>query len=174
MTTANIRYNIATDVDSLLKMIEAAGTHYQTARRVTQVAAVNVLIHAAKHGDYSFADKLVGVCGDSQALVKWFEEFGGLTVDPEAKGFKGWEGKQHIKDNLELAKATMFWTFKAPNPYAGFDLDKQLEKLITKADRAVAKGHQLSAEGNEEDANKVVVNIELLNQLRDLQPVTVQ
>ena len=136
-----MRYTTYKTRDSLVKAIAQCGAHYATARSTTQSAAIGILKHAAQHGDYSLANSLVEAVGtgDAVPLVKWLQEFGGLTVSEDSKSFDGWSGKQHIIDKLESAKDTMFWTYKEKSPYKGFDLEEALAGLISKAGKATKK-----------------------------------
>ena len=78
------------------------------------------------------------------------------------------EGAEHIKLNIDKAKATMWWTCKPEPAFEGFDLQDALEKLIAKAEKAMNKANELRHEGKDEDANKVVVPQNVLDGLRKL------
>jgi len=160
MSKINYTTELKKDVDTLIKR---AGISLGRAESHVQVAAIAVLIHAAKHGDYSKAGVLVSTVTDngglSSSLVKWFAKFGGLTGDD--KGFTGWQGADHIKNNLDEAKATMWSKFKPANPYAGLDLKVELVKLVN---RAIAA--QQKALKNPDLADKVVVDNDMLAALK--------
>jgi hypothetical protein len=123
-------------VDSLVAgAIRAQGK----ANQAIQVAAVAVLAHAAKHGDYSKASTLVdGLQGAFRAsLVEWFVKFGGLTV---AGGkFAGWSGADHIRSVFDEAKTTAWYQVKKEAPYKGFDLDQEIRGLLDKTFKAATK-----------------------------------
>lgn len=155
-----IQYRNLQDVDG---NIEKAHASYQSMRKSVQIAAVSVLFHAEKHGDYSKAATLIdGLEGLNQtALVEFFVKFGGFIVDEENGGFSGWSGKDYIRENFGTAKATMWWELKKQSPYKGFDLNDQLWGLIEKAKKA----QELAAK-DPEKAEKIDVNEEELAKLR--------
>lgn len=146
---------------SVDRLIELAADSANTMQKKVQVAAVGVLVHAKKTGDYSKAQALIDALGSgvrSAALVDFFVKFGGLVVSEEEKGFSGWNGKAKV--DIEAAKAQMWWDLKVPNPYAGFNLKDALDKLLKSADQASKK------EGSE--ADKVDIDDALLAELKKL------
>lgn len=123
-----MKYQLNGDQD--IKVVVAkAVKDYQKGRRGVQNASVLVLIHAAKHGDYSQSQILCDGVG-SKSLVEWFKDFGGLVV--EGDKFVGWSGADHIRDNFEQAKAQMYWEYKAVNIWGGQDDLKAAKALVTK------------------------------------------
>lgn len=126
------------DVDGTIA--HALSSFADTKKRV-QVACVAVLYHAMRHGDYSKAQILVdGLVGLNQrALVEFFVKFGGLTVDEDSKKFSGWAGKDFIQGKFAESKTTMWWDLKVQNPWEGFDLEKELARVLDKASKAQAK-----------------------------------
>lgn len=174
-----MRYTTFKGKEDLVKAIDRAAAHYATARTAAQNAAIGILLHAAKHGDYSLANTLVeGIgTGDATPLVKWFVEFGGLTISEESKAFDGWQGKQYIADRMDTAKSTMFWSYKEKSPYAGFDLEQALAGLIDKANKAKKKADLALSKGDKETVDKVHVNpddLQRLIQLKASMSTTVQ
>lgn len=131
MTT--IKYAMPKDAAELAKLCAKAVKSVQSARVSVQQAAVAVLYHAHKHGDYSAAGALVNDLGNTingKALIEFFVKFGGLKVNAETNNFDGWSGKQHIEDNFNDAKATMWWDLKQQQPFKGFDLEAALQRVI--------------------------------------------
>jgi hypothetical protein len=148
------------DVDGSIK---AAIASYGKTKNLVQVAAVAILIHAEKCGDYSKANTLIeGLVGLNQAaLVEFFVQFGGLTVSKGAKKFDGWSGKGAVK--VEEGKLTMWYDLKKQNPWAGFNLKAEMLKLVTKAENAIEK-----AEEAPELESIVTVDAQVLGELRRL------
>lgn len=137
-----IRYGTVCDTAAVDKAIEHAVGTVKKGRIAVQQAAVLILLHAYKHGDYRKATALVNALGNSvngKALVAWFEAYGGLQVDEESGEFSGWLGKDFIKDQFEAAKATPWWTLKQVNPWKGFDLNKELQRVLDGYGKAVSK-----------------------------------
>lgn len=164
MSKINYTTELKKNVDSLITRAET--TLGKGADHV-QIAAVAVLYHAMQHNDYSRAAKMVEMVhakiGAGQALSKWFVKFGGLTLSEDQKSFTGWKGAEYIKENVSVAKSTMWITFKAPNPYKGFDLDAAIESLITKA------MNELSKAAKDADKAKLIhVDVAKIRVLKDL------
>lgn len=163
---SKITYASKKNVDQL---IAAAIGSTGKMRTAVQIAAVHVLIHAAKHGDYSKAQILVDGLGhgvNARGLVEWFIRFGGLIVSDDADGFVGWQGKKHIADNLDAAKSNMWFEFKKQNPYQGFNLVEAVTRTINSAEKALAKKNKAVSEGDEETAAKIEVTQDEINKLR--------
>lgn len=172
MTT--VKYTAFKDAAALDKAIEATVKKAHSLRNEIQNVAVGIILHAYHHGDYTRAETFTNQLGEGvrgKALVDWFVQFGGLIVgekDDGKTGFVGWKGAEHIKLNIDKAKATMWWTCKPEPAFEGFDLQEALDKLIAKAEKAMNKANELRHEGKDEDANKVVVPQNVLDGLRKL------
>lgn len=131
-----LKYVIAKN-DADLNLIQGRAvkaTH--KARDLVQIALVATVIHLAQHGNRTVADQFVAGLGNtvnSAAVVEWFVQFGGLTVNEEGNGFGGWQGADYIKDNLNReggAKSTMWWELKKVNPFKGYNADAAIALLI--------------------------------------------
>lgn len=172
MTT--VKYTAFKDAAALDKAIEATVKKAHSLRNEIQNVAVGIILHAYHHGDYTRAESFTRQLGEGvrgKALVDWFVQFGGLIVgehEDGKSGFVGWKGADFIKENIDKAKATMWWTCKPEAAFDGFDLQDALEKLIAKAEKAMNKANELRHEGRDEDANKVVVPQNVLDGLRKL------
>lgn len=152
---------------SVDELIEAAFGGIKKARNSVQVAAVAVLMHAQKTGDYSKAQVLVdGVQSHgvyAQSLVAWFVEYGGLVVDEE-RGFVDWQKADYIKDKFQEAKKAEWWEMvKLPNAYKGMDFKAKLVKLLEQADKALQH-----AANKPEDAELVNIDEDMLNAVKAL------
>ena len=135
-------YKIAKNVKELDTQIETAIQSANTMKAAVQQAAVSIIFHAFAHGDYTRAQTLVDGLGNginSKAIVEWFVQFGGLTIDEENKCFGGWKGKDYIKANIETAKSTMWYDLKVQAPFKGFDLNDEIAKLLKKATAMAAE-----------------------------------
>ncbi len=153
---ARIKYSDSKDKAAVDKAIADAVAKVKGGRVSVQKAAVQVLVHAYHHGDYSKAQALVEALGNGingRALVEWFCQFGGLRINES--GFCGWRGAQHIADNLIAAKAQPWWMCKQQNPWGGFDLQSQLERLLKQAQKAVDR-----AAGDPDLADKVQLSVD--------------
>ena len=143
------------DVD---KAVANAVSAVKSGRVAVQKAGIVILLHAYKHGDYSKATALVEALGNginARALVEWFCKFGGLRTKDGEKGFNGWSGAEFIRDNLDKAKAFPWWTCKQENPWQGFDLQAQLERILKQVGKAADK-----ALAEPDLADKVKLNVD--------------
>lgn len=131
-----------TDVDAA---IAAAVAGQSNANRLIQHAAIAVLCHAYKCGDYSKAQVLVDSLegANRKSLVDWFCKFGGLEKD--GKKFSGWKGKAYIKARSTEARETAWWGEKPDNPYAGFNFKDAIEAVISSQNK-----HLKGAKGNDD------------------------
>lgn len=151
-----IKYVFAKTAADLEKIQAKAVKSVQSARVQVQIAAVATIRHAWEHGDWTYAQKLVDGLGNTvngAALVEWFQQFGGLTINEEANGFGGWKGKDHIEAAFEKAKATMWWELKKKNPFKGYSLEEALRKVVKDHSAMVEKMATLP----EEDQAKIVL-----------------
>lgn len=146
-----------TDVDGL---IEAAVGGMKKAKNLIQVAAVGILMHAEKHGDWTKASVLVKALEDNGAyaasLVAWFVEYGGLVVGGEEgeQGFVGFSGPEHIREHFGEAKVKAWWECKKQaSPYKGFDLNVELAKLLERAKKAKEAARKDSAKAEQVKVN---------------------
>lgn len=152
---AAIKYVFAKNAADLEKIQATAVKSVQSARVKVQIAAVATIRHAWEHGDYTYAQKLVDVLGNTingAALVEWFKVYGGLTTGDE--GFTGWAGKKHIEDNFEDAKGKMWWDLAPRNPFKGYSLEDALQKVLA--------GHAKIVKGMDKmtEEDKAKVNVE--------------
>jgi len=144
--------------------IEKAILSVSHGQKLVQVAAVKIIIHTAKHGDYTKAQVLIDGLGEGirkDSLVEWFKLYG-LTADD--KGFTGFD-KVQVKDidNLNKAKDVMWWTVKrAANPFKGFNLVEQLEKLDKQATKMQAAAESME----DEEAAKIVIDLDMQRAIR--------
>ncbi len=134
-------------------------------------ALVMTLLHVLNHDDWNGAKMfLIAIKGDehTKTLAKkiqaWLEQFGGMVVSadktqPDTLGqIVGYRGQAYIAGNIELAKATPWYTSaKVEQSFAGFSLDEALGKVLNEAGRINKK---LTEGGfNELDAQKVKMGV---------------
>lgn len=153
-----IKYISPADAKAVESLIGKAVKAVVKARESVQIAAVAILIHAEKHGDWTKANDLVLGLGNTvngKALVEWFVKFGGLTVSEGEGKFIGWQGAEHIRANFQDAKAKMWWELKPQSPFKGFDLEAALQKVISDYNKHTKKLDSLS----EEDKAKVKTTV---------------
>ena len=144
-----MNYTLPKNNKELSVLIASAIGAAQSMRDKVQQAAVGILYHAYKHGDWTKANDLVDGLGHGvkrDSLVAFFVRFGGLTVSEEDKAFTAWKGTQHIKDNFDEAKSKMWYDFKKVNPFQGYSLEAELQKLMKRHTTMVKKAASMSEE----------------------------
>lgn len=157
---SKIKYVTPADAGAVDKLIDTAVRATKKARDLVQVALVGILIHAAKHNDYSRAntiiEHLVGTA-NANAIVKWFIEFGGLIVNAEGTAFDNWTGPKYIQEQLERAKETMWYEYTKPNPFAGYNAEVELHKFMKRY--ATMRSKTEADELSTEDKTKVDLHV---------------
>ncbi len=153
------------DVESLvLKAVEAANTMKQR----VQYAAVALMIGSTIDADKAveLANKLAHELGHgvkAEGLVKFMVQKGGFRLDADGKSFESVKGEQWIRDNLQSAKDTPWWTFAPATPFKGFVLNEELKSIIKRAKAAVE-----TAAKDETKAAKIDVDVNMIETLQAL------
>lgn len=142
--------------------------------RIHEVA-VAIMLHTYKHADFSRAQVLVDGLGKGvrrSALVEWFKA-AGLKVSEQEQKFNGFN-KAKMEDKWGKCLAEPWHTMKPENPFAGFDLDAELARLIAKAEKAMAKNSALPEDAERPEGFKFACDAEKMATLRKLAGVTLQ
>lgn len=145
-----IKYVLPKTQEELNKVVKSGLATVGKMKLAIQIAAVAILYHAEKHGDYTKANELCNGLGNGvqgKSLVKWFETFGGLVVDADdkAKGFTGWKGADHIRKNFQAAQSTLWHdTIKAESPFKPYDINADLKRLLDNYSREQKRFDTLS------------------------------
>jgi hypothetical protein len=168
----NIRYITPADDRGLKALVGKAVASYGKARIAVQVAIVAILIHAAKHHDYSQANALVVGLGKTKTardVAVFFQDFGGLSQKKEdgqeqPEGFNAWNGPDYIREHLDDAKATMFWEYKQPtgDVFRQYSLEEMARQFIQRhenAKKAAAKGKASLDDTLSETTMQAVLNL---------------
>lgn len=141
--------------------------------RIHEVA-VAIMLHCYKHNEFLRAQTLVDGLGKGvrrTALVEWFK-MAGLKVSQENAQFNGFN-KAKMEDKWGKCLAEPWHTMKPENPFAGFDLDAELARLIAKAEKALKKDGD-TPEGERAEGYVMKLDTEKLATLRKLAGVTLQ
>lgn len=153
-----VKYTLPKSGDELLKIQDKAIRAANNARILIQQALVGTVHHLAIHHDVRMANRLVDGLRETvrgKAIVEYLTKYGHLTVgdvevevDGKAKtvqqftGLSVRGGEAHakvVRETFEEAKATLWWTLKRENPYAGFDMQKALDTVIKHYQTALKK-----------------------------------
>lgn len=143
---------ITSDGKAIKSMIASIGKRSASLKSDIDVAARCCILHAVEFGDITLADALLKAMGDGwrlNALRAWFGEFGPVIWVPKDANTKK---EAHFGINKErravmlaelnkdrdavvgkLAKVMAYWEFKPEPEFEGFDLPKEIEKLVAKA-----------------------------------------
>ena len=146
--TKAITYVFAKDTAGLNKMIDSATLSAKTMQTKVQIALVAIIKHTIDHADYTGFNKLVNDMPNGvnvKAIVEYVTVMTGLQVDEAGKCFIGKVDKALMTEKFQDAKSTMWFTFKPQTPFAGFDLNAEIAKLIKKCETMGKK------EGDEKD-----------------------
>lgn len=149
---------------AVLKGIESA----KTMKQRVQYAAVALMIGSTFDAERALvlANTLANELGagvKAEGLVKFMVDKAGFRLDAEGKAFESVKGEQWIRDNLEAAKATPWWTYAPATPFKGFQLNEELRNIIKKAKSAIT-----TAEKDEKKAAKISVDVEMIRVLEAL------
>lgn len=169
------------DQDALLAKIKAFGVTLKSIQNDAHDIAARIVVHAVRYNDVSLATKFLEKFGtDGKTMVRanmfkaWFEKHGPFRWDKESKGFKCMVEKatalkaKHLKDNkttakfFGLLKKATPWE-KDPEPeYKGFDLDKEVARLLSRAKKA-EKEHGKDPKTNVKNLDKLEKLVHALN-----------
>jgi len=161
----NAAQSNAAITNEINKVLKTAGT----LRDRVQRTGLMIMIHAINHGDWTKANDLVKALGDgvnSRALVSWFTDNLGLTIDVENQCFNGWNGKEHATAKLEAAKKVKWFQHKTQKAFEGWNLEDELAKLLKKAELMQGNYKTALAQGDQDKASKIVVNFDVMQKLR--------
>lgn len=137
--------------------------------------AVAIMLHAYNHADFTRAQQLVDGLGKGvrrAALVEWFTQ-AGLKVSEKEQKFNGFN-KAKMADKWEKCKATPWYNLKPENPFAGFDLDAEIAKLLKRAQKAMDTNAALPADAERPEGFKFSCDVDKLTKLRNIAGITLQ
>ena len=129
--------------------------------------------HIAEYGDYTVATDIINEwkgaeCNfthEAKAAINWFVKYVGLTYDSESKAFVGWQGEQFVRNNYKFAKENPYYNGITIAKEPEFDLDVEIGKLVSKANKMMKVAQAANDEGKEV---KISVNVDHLAVLKGL------
>lgn len=134
-------YTSVKAIEGAIKLAVVQGESYQ--RELNKIA-LSVLAHVAKHKDVRLVNKFIDSVVDSirvNALRSWFETFGNVKYDTEAKAMK-YDATR--KPRIGEAMGNPFWKFKPEEDYVPMDVEKAvigLFKRISKDAKETGRKH---------------------------------
>lgn len=157
--------NAAVKASGLVKALKCTVSKDELAARIKGVCdtsatlqddihavAVDIMLHVYEHADITFPQALVDGLGMGirrVALVEWFK-MAGMKVSATEGKFNGFN-REKMVDKWEFVKANKWYTMKPERPFAGFDLQAELERLLAKAEKASAKNASTPEDQRAED-----------------------
>lgn len=180
MSELTLRYPAVATLEDVDKSIEGAIDAAKTMKRKVQYAAISCMILAAWPGKdeesgKDFAElaidranylvEQVGAGVKGEGLVKFLVYKCGFKINEATKkdGFFDVANEEWIKANLETAKETMWWSYAPATPFKGFEFEKELQKLLERADTMVK-----AADTDPEKAKVIEVDRDMLEVLHSL------
>jgi hypothetical protein len=180
MSELTMRYPAVATLADVDKSIEGAIDAAKTMKRKVQYAAVSCMIMAAWDGKdeetgKEFAElaidranylvEQVGAGVKGEGLVKFLVYKCGFKVNEATRkdGFYDVANAEWIANNLEGAKETMWWSYAPATPFKGFEFEKELAKLLDRADNMVK-----AADTDPEKAKVIEVDRDMLEVLHAL------
>lgn len=137
-----------------------------------QAAALCALAHMKQHGDYT--SSMLHLLDASKSFGKnlhvafqeWVLGFSWLAYDAETKSYS----KDPTKDmDLEGARAQLWWEMERPAKDVPFDLQKAIDALFAKVDKAVKAGTLDMGTVTSSLADKfAIAPVSILDQFHDL------
>lgn len=173
---ANAKAKSELSKGAVLKRIVAFGKSVAAMRNEGQELLILIYLRAAKHGDYSLANKLLDVSEglNRRMLTDHMRRYAGLKTladipedarekvkaEHPDKVIVGWSGKQYIRDNLDAAKKNKWWANAAKEKeFLGFDADEAIKRVLDQIDRNRLKQLKFRDEGDKDNAEKVHLEV---------------
>lgn len=120
-------YTSVKAIEGAIKLAVVQGESYQ---RELHKIAVSVLAHVGKHKDVRLVNKFIDSVADAvrvNALRSWFETFGNVKYDLEAKAMK-YDASRKVR--VGEAMGNPFWKFTPEADYVPLDIDKAVASFI--------------------------------------------
>lgn len=126
----------------LSKLITAIGRIGKKIDEQIQVAAVNAIGYSIVHGDIRFGQQLLDNLASGarrQSLVTYFEKYGKfvwMSADKKLHFYK----RDDVEFNEEFLMARKWYTAKPENIVSEIDVQKSVDLMIKRIERAIEKG----------------------------------
>jgi len=140
-------------INSKIKSIKTRGKNLDKDIHETGVA---IMRHAAKHHDYSAANRLVDAMpksGRTKAFIKWFSDHTPYNWNEKEKTFKLPKNKDKRRQfMIDEAEKVPFWEYTVEKEPGEVDVDKMLAALFKRVEKAENDGREVK---NKETLAKV-------------------
>lgn len=135
------------DIKEINKRIKSIRTRGKNIDRDIDIAGCAIMEHAAEHGDYSAANRLVDALPKSartKAFITWFSDHTPYNWTEKEKCFK--LPKDAIKRRqfmIDEAKAVPFWEYTVETEPKSLDIDKVIASLFKRFEKEKKEGREV-------------------------------
>tara|TARA_R110000823_G_scaffold194054_1_gene325473 strand:+ start:178 stop:636 length:459 start_codon:yes stop_codon:yes gene_type:complete len=135
------------DIKEINKRIKSIKTRGKNIDRDIDIAGCAIMEHAAEHGDYSAANRLVDALPKSartKAFITWFSDHTPYNWTEKEKCFK--LPKDAIKRRqfmIDEAKAVPFWEYTVETEPKSLDIDKVIASLFKRFEKEKKEGREV-------------------------------
>ncbi len=129
-------YTSGKAIEAAIKSAKVVGETYQ--RELNKIA-LSLLAHMGKNKDIRLVNKFIGSVSDAirvNALRSWFETFGNMSYDTEAKAMV-YNGARKVR--LADAMGNPFWKFQPEADYVPMDVEKAVAGLFKRIQKDTEK-----------------------------------
>ena len=135
------------DIKEINKRIKSIKGRGKNIDRDIDIAGCAIMEHAAEHGDYSAANRLVDALPKSartKAFITWFSDHTPYNWTEKEKCFK--LPKDAIKRRqfmIDEAKAVPFWEYTVETEPKSLDIDKVIASLFKRFEKEKKEGREV-------------------------------
>ena len=157
------------DIKEINKRIKSIKGRGKTIDRDIDIAGCAIMEHAAEHGDYSAANRLVDALPKSartKAFITWFADHTPYNWTDKEKCFKlPKDASKRRQFMIDEAKAVPFWEYTVEVTPVAIDVDKlcQFDNILDQANKRLEK-----AEETKGDKTAFEKRAALFNKLSDM------
>ena len=135
------------DIKEINKRIKSIKTRGKNIDRDIDIAGCAIMEHAAEHGDYSAANRLVDALPKSartKAFIKWFSDHTPYNWTEKEKCFKlPKDASKRRQFMIDEAKSVPFWEYTVENEPKALDIDKSIAALFKSFEKAKKEGREI-------------------------------
>ena len=150
------------DIKEINKRIKSIKTRGKNIDRDIDIAGCAIMEHAAEHGDYSAANRLVDALpksGRTKAFIKWFSDHTPYNWTEKEKCFTlPKDASERRQFMINEAKAVPFWEYTVEKEPEALDIDKAIASLFKRYEKAKKEGREIQ---NVETLVKVAAALEI-------------
>ena len=135
------------DIKEINKRIKSIRTRGKNIDRDIDIAGCAIMEHAAEHGDYSAANRLVDALPKSartKAFITWFSDHTPYNWTEKEKCFKlPKDASKRRQFMIAEAKAVPFWEYTVETEPKSLDIDKVIASLFKRFEKEKKEGREV-------------------------------